>query len=134
MVEIKGEKQADCLYFDNSNDKVYKMVNGTFYHDETSYEVIRILENARDPKRIYHLKHVPYRLKISFGDTKTGKAWGDVETGYIGRSTGTIKIPLIINNQKSTGGPALLDHCIVKIEYANKKDGGVLYQHPNYQE
>ena len=35
-------------------------------------------------------------------------------------------------NKRSRVGGHILDLCIVKISYANKKDGGVLYQHPLY--
>ena len=50
--------------------------------------------------------------------------------GYIGRSTGSQKIPLLIYNTRSMGGDHILDHCIVKIATAVGKH--VLYQHPKY--
>jgi hypothetical protein len=48
--------------------------------------------------------------------------------GTIGRSTGTIKIPLLINNSRSFGGPGLLDDCIIKITVDKK----TVYSHPLY--
>jgi hypothetical protein len=103
----------------------YTEVNGTFYHADTSKDIINYLEV---------IKAKGFRVRFHWGDTKTGKDWGDTYDvcGTIGRSTGTIKIPLLINNARSMGGGALLDDCIVKITYANKKEGGVLYQHPKY--
>ena len=71
------------------------------------------------------------RLCIHYGDVVTGKAWGDIETGRIGRSGGSIKIPLVIHNRRAMGGGALLDHCIVKIETAAGKLP--VYVHPTYK-
>lgn len=48
--------------------------------------------------------------------------------GYVSRSCGNFKIPLLINNSRSIGGPSILDGNIVKITI----DKVVVYQHPNY--
>lgn len=107
-------------------------VQGTTYHDDTPQEVIRILECARLAK--FALYGQPYRLRLFYGDAKTGQAWGDVETGYIGRSMGPVRIPIVRYNCLSVGGPGILDNCIVRIEKARKEHGQtvVLYQHPGY--
>jgi hypothetical protein len=101
----------------------YNIVNGTSYHTNTRSNIINILEQARTNHTHLHLY---------YGDTITGEDWHDQfgNTGYIGRSTGTYKIPLMIYNNRSTGGPGILDHCIVKIE--TTKGHKVLYQHTNY--
>jgi hypothetical protein len=109
----------------NDVEKEYTEVDGTFYDSRTPLAVARILERFRINRM---------RLKIHHGDSETGLAWGDSESGRIGRSTGPVKIPLLVKNSRSMGGGAILDHCIVKIEYANKKNGGTLYQHPKYHE
>jgi hypothetical protein len=103
----------------------YQTVNGTSYNEKTNKKVIEILERARKEG---------LRLKFAFGDTITGRDWEETHgvTGYIGRSSGNIKVPILLNNRRSLGGAALLDHCIIKIEYANKKRGGILYMHPDY--
>jgi hypothetical protein len=87
----------------------YKVVNGTSYHDETPDEVVRVLENARANRT---------RIVLDYGDVKTGESWGEVYdiAGYIGRSTGSIKVPLLIHNARSMGGGAILDHCIISIK------------------
>ena len=102
-----------------------KTINGTSYHDETPDDVIAILEKARLNRT---------RLHVSLGDTLTGKDWlEEFEThGYIGRSMGPVKVPLIIANRRSTGGGAILDHCIVRIR--TSQGGRVLYQHPEYHQ
>lgn len=103
----------------------YRIVNGTAFHVDTPPEVVSILENNLSNRRAE-------RLNFHFGDRETGRAWGDIDTGYVGRSTGRIKIPLVVYNARSLGGPALLDHCIVKITTARGKR--VLYEHPHYHE
>lgn len=86
----------------------YQEVNNTFYHEETPKQVIDILESARKNGT---------RLLFDFGDTKTGKSWGETFDirGTIGRSTGNMKIPLLIRTKRSLGGGGLLDNCILKI-------------------
>lgn len=106
----------------------YWVHNGTSYNIETPAEVIEVLEEYR----AHHVRRDPRaRLVIHYGNGKTGQAWDDVSSGYIGRSTGTIKIPLLVHNRRSMGGPGLLDRCIVKIERARGKR--ILYEHPNYK-
>lgn len=102
--------------------KQYKVVNGTSFHTETPDAVCNIL--AR------YCGNWNQRVRIFLGDTKTGKDWFESydTIGYIGRSCGTVKIPLLIRNTRSMGGGAILDHCIVKITVDKK----TVYQHPNY--
>lgn len=126
MVKVIGNEAATSVYIDNNSNITYKVVNGTYYHEDTNDKIVNALEHARNSRK--------FRLKIYYGDTKTGRAWGDISVGYIGRSTGMVKIPLLIKNSRSMGGEGLLDHCIVKIEYANKKNGGVIYVNKNFHE
>jgi hypothetical protein len=100
------------------------VVDGTTYKGSAPRRVIEILEANR-------INRGP-RLRIWYGDAKTGAAWGDTEAGHVGRSTGSIKIPLVISKRTSMGGGGILDACIVRIEHASKARGGVLYQHPRF--
>ena len=106
------------------SEKQYNVVNGTSYDNRTPMEIILILENARKTRT---------RLLFDWGDQNSGKSWGEVNDlrGYIGRSTGPVKIPLLIKTSRSLGGGAILDHCIVKI--SESKGGRVLWKHKNYQ-
>ena len=72
-------------------------------------------------------------MVLDYGDTETGQSWRETFDirGSIGRSTGSIKIPLLIKTSRSLGGGAVLDHCLVKITDANTKK--ILYIHPNYK-
>ena len=99
------------------------LINGTDYDNRTPEAVANILESSR------LLRH---RIRIFYGDRETGRDWGEENdvTGYVGRSTGASKIPLLVHNSRSYGGGALLDHCIVKIMDTHTKR--VLYSHPTY--
>ena len=106
--------------------KEYKTINGTSFDVRTPDEVVAILENARQNRT---------RLHVSLGETggpEAGKDWleENMVHGFIGRSTGSIKIPLLIHNRRSLGGPGLLDHCIVRIRTSS--GGRILWQHPDY--
>jgi len=106
------------------------IVNGTTYHSDTDPRVIEILEDARQARLSDHY----CRLRISYGDPHTGKPWGNIDLGgysdlgYIGRSSGTIKVPLMLPLRSSRGGGAILDHKIVRIEHSSRRAGGVLYE------
>ena len=86
----------------------YVVKNDTYYSEGTSPDMVNILERLRNEKK---------RVTFRFGDPKTGKDWGEDNdiTGRIGRSTGQIKIPLLIHNRRSMGGGGLLSANIVKI-------------------
>lgn len=103
----------------------YKLINGTSYHTETPQPVINVLENAKANKT---------RLRIYFGDISTGKCWNEQHDifGYIGRSTGSVKIPLLIPKKNSYGGGGLSDNCIIKIKESKGKN--VLYQAANFKQ
>jgi hypothetical protein len=103
---------------------------GTHYHQDTTKEVISILDaSIRRQDRVN-------RLRLVYGDTKTGKSWEEIYdvSGYISRSMGPVQVPILLNNIRSHGGGAILDHCIIAIRYANRKTGnGYLYRHPLYK-
>ena len=101
------------------------MNDATTYHAETPESLRQLLERIRLNK---------WRVRFYWGDAETGRDWGEQYdiTGRLGRSMGPCKVPILLHNSRSLGGGAILDHCIVKIEFANKRDGGTLYIHPSY--
>ena len=105
------------------NEIKYLKVGETSYYSETSQQVIDALENIREKD---------IRVRIFYGDIKTGRSWLDENDtdGYVGRSTGTVKIPLLIHNSRSMGGGAILDHCIIRI--IDTKTHRVLYTNPKF--
>lgn len=70
------------------------------------------------------------RVRIWYGDTKTGVSWMDEydTTGTIGRSTGKQKIPLLVKNSRSNGGGGILCHCIIRIDVIGSRR--TIYRHP----
>jgi len=102
-----------------------QIVNNVEFSKETPKEVIKVILDAMESR---------IRIRVDYGNTKTGKSWNEIYdvTGYVGRSTGTVKIPLLVHNSRSYGGGGILDGSIIKIEYSNKNNGGVLYQHKKY--
>ena len=108
---------------DSNGIEYKKMSSGTCYHSRTDEKVINVLETLISNRK---------RIRLWYGEN--GKSWNEEHDimGYIGRSTGSIKIPLLINNSRSLGGGSVLDHCIVKI--TDTKTKRVLYQHPNFKQ
>ena len=95
---------------------VYKVCDGTYYHRDTDDRVIEILEMYR-ARRLHPKTNHLARLIITYGDPRTCKPFEDKpERGTIGRSTGTVPIPLLIKTKRSFGGAALLTDCIIKIQ------------------
>jgi len=101
--------------------KYARLPSGTCYHQETPNQVIRILEK---------LQNSGAEVRIFYGDTQTGQSWHDEfdVVGRIGRSTGNIKIPLLVP-KGDCGGPGLLDHCIIRIDSREE----TLYQHKKFR-
>lgn len=99
----------------------YIEVNGTCYRYGTPERVITSLEGARKNN---------WRVKIDYGNVQTGKSWNETSgvSGYISRSTGCIKIPILVFNKRSYGGGGILTHDILSIKFSNKKEGGYLYK------
>ena len=95
--------------------------SGTYYHHDMPRAVIIALESARASGR---------RVRIFTGDQETGKCWDDEfdVVGRVSHSMGPIKIPLLIANTRSHGGPAILDQCVIGVQSA---PGIWLYRHPS---
>lgn len=129
LVERLGERVTLAINglltdFTTKEVKAYKVHDNTYYHADTNADVLEVLESCRINRT---------RIILDYGDTQTGKSWGEVYDvcGYVGRSTGNKKIPILVFNRRSFGGGAILSHCIVRI--TTSKGKRVLYQHPTYQ-
>jgi hypothetical protein len=105
-------------------EKQYQVVNGMAFDTRTPHKVCEVLSSLAN--------HQPReRVRLWVGDTETGKPWAEEYDvmGYIGRRTGAYKIPLMVNNARSIGGGAILDHCVLKIT----RGGVTLYQADNFK-
>ena len=91
------------------------------FNNETSDKVKECLEHCYNSK---------LRIRIWYGDTKTGLSWLEEYNtmGTIGRSTGQQKIPLLIKNSRSSGGGGILTSCVVRIDDIGSKH--TIYEHP----
>jgi len=91
-----------------------KTVNNTSYHIDTNDKVIEVLERCRMNNT---------RIVIDYGNVETKESWNEVNdiSGYIGRSTGSVKIPLLVYNNRSIGGSGILSHCILSIKESKGK-------------
>lgn len=96
----------------------------THYEPDTPAAVREILERYRRNGK---------QLRLFQGDTKTGRAWQEEfdVVGRISRSTGPLKVPLLVATGEDGGG-AILTHCIVRILDVDTKRE--LYRHPTYSE
>lgn len=95
---------------------------GTWFDFETPTKVRTILE---------HYRKDGGQLRIFYGNRKTGRCWMEENDviGRIGRSTGIMQIPLLIEAGEC-GGPGILDSSIVRIIDADTREE--LYRHKNY--
>lgn len=82
-------------------------------------------------KLINRLIHSGETVRIFHGDRKTGRSWMEENDviGRVGRSTGTLKIPLLVSEQDNYGG-ALLEDSIIRVIRCS--DGKNLYRHPGF--
>lgn len=72
------------------------------------------------------------RVRIWLGDPETGKCWNEAYdvAGYVGRSTGEKKVPLLLHDKRSMGGGAILTQNIIRVDWT---DGtGTIYKHPKF--
>lgn len=120
--ESKAQKTLSVIR-ESEGDAKYQFVNGTAYHKDTPKAVVDALEKARQNGS---------RVRIWYGDKKTGKSWHEEwdTIGTIGRSNGTIKIPILLKSARSSGGGGLLDDSIVRLAVGGKD----VYRHPKYKD
>jgi hypothetical protein len=108
--------------YPNGNVIQYAQVSsGTCFHRETPDKLIHLLEKLRREQ---------IEVRVFYGDTQTGQSWLDEQDviGRIGRSTGTLKIPLLVAAGEMSGG-GLLDHCMIRMDSRQ----GTLYRHPKFR-
>ena len=113
------------VFFSRNTDHIkYKEVGGMSFHESTSNACCKALVKARTED---------IRVKLYQGDIATGIPWAEEwdTIGWIGRSTGQRKIPLMITGKRSSGGGGVLDHCLLAIK--SMDNGEYLYKAKNYK-
>jgi len=102
---------------------------GTSYNENTADDVIAVLEKCMADKT---------RVSIIYGSTSgadIGQAWGYDESpsrdiGYVSRSNGSTKVPIIQYSKRSRGAVQIGDEHILEIKTTRGRQ--VLYRHPMY--
>lgn len=91
----------------------------TYFDPCTSLELAKVLEGCRKSKR---------KVRLVLGDTATGEVWLDEYdvVGTIGRSAGSLKMPLLIEDWESGGG-AILTACVLAV--IDWQSGRWLFRH-----
>jgi len=89
------------------NEKQYKVLDNTYFHLDTPDNLCAL---------ICELISKEIKIKVFLGDPKTGENWNEEHDtiGTIGKSTGTIKRPLLVPI-RAYGGSALMTDRVVAI-------------------
>lgn len=95
----------------------------TYFDPGTSLELAKVLEACRKSNR---------KVRLVLGDTCTGESWLDENdvVGTIGRSAGSLKVPLLIEDDESGGG-AILTACVLAV--IDRQNGRWLFRHAAYK-
>lgn len=101
------------------------LAHGMSFNEGTNEKVMQVLSTAQKDRR---------RVRVWYGDVLTGRSWDEENDvcGYVGKSNGIVKVPLLINNSSSMGGGVILTEHIVKIVDTQSKF--VYYQHENFSQ
>lgn len=140
-MKVKGlEKWGDSLIenkLDNGNTIYYVEKNGMYFEvgiflrRENKLEVYN---NVNDSLMTILLNSYAYhfRIRIWYGDPETGRSWNEEYNtmGRIGRTTGNIKIPILVKNSRSWGGGDVLVGSIIRID--DIEDKRTLWKVPNF--
>ncbi len=105
-----------------------KTVIGQFedlYFDRNTDEDVAIVLN-----RLYRSKR---RVKIYYGDKESGRNWNEVFDvfGYVGRTWGTKKAPILVYSKRSYGGGLISTGSILAIRESSI-NGSFLYEHSKF--
>lgn len=97
--------------------------NQTFFEFGTDPTVKKVIEN---------LMHKDEMIRLMVGDPETGvDSCSEFEVvGFVGRSCGSMKVPLISEPGENFGGPISTSRVL---RILRVRDGKELYRHPKYQ-
>lgn len=100
-----------------------RLTRQTYFEPGTDPKAARALEACRREQST---------VRLVLGDTASGRCWlGEYDVvGRIGRSTGALKVPLLIE-PGADGGGAILTSCLLRL--IDWKSGRDLYRHAAYR-
>ena len=140
-MKVEGlEKWGDSIVEDklsNGNTLYYVEREGMYFEvgiflgRENKLEVFDNVNEALMSLIIRAWKY-KFRVRIFYGDIHTGRSWNEEYDvmGTIGRTTGNIKIPILVHNKRSWGGGALLLSSVIRID--DIEDKRTLWKLPNF--
>lgn len=96
------------------------LASGTAVDERADPALVRALESAR-------IAHREYRVKLTFDDAGDP---GCSQSGYVGRTTGNLKELILCSNARSLGGDLISLDRVRRVEYANQRRGGVIWERP----
>mgnify|MGYP007069477802 CR=1 FL=1 len=133
MVYDIGDKSLDIASVKLKSGEEKRLAAGVYYHKDTSGEVIRALTAAREKKlrvRLFY-GYSGWEPTVKAAPEKLGLCWMDEydTIGTIGASMGPVKVPLLIASSRSSGGPAILEHCVIRIDVNIDGEKKTVYQH-----
>ena len=80
-------------------NKDYKVVDGTSYLNDAPDGLVQVLEKARK-------NHT--RICLSYGSD-------EIRSGYVARTCGDIKVPILLHNSRSLGGDCIIETLITEV-------------------
>lgn len=126
-MKIKGlEKWGDKVLeskLDNGNT-LYYVERGGMYFDVGIYlgkeKRLEVYDRVNESLMMVICSACTYhsRVRIWYGDRDSGRSWNEEYdvVGRIGRTTGKIKIPILVYNSRCYGGPAISVGSIIRID------------------
>ena len=120
---------GNTLYYVEKEGMYFEV--GIFLGDKNKLEVFDNVNEALMSLIIRAWKY-KFRIRVFYGDIHTGRSWNeDYDVmGTIGRTTGNIKIPILVHNKRSWGGGALLLSSVIRID--DIEDKKTLWKLPNF--
>ena len=135
-LEKWGEEVIPMKLF-NDNTLYYVERNGMYFEVGIKLKdsnEIESFDNVGDSMMRVLLNAYTYnfRIRIWHGDRNTGKSWNEEYdvTGTVGKSSGNLKIPLLMRTKRSHFGGALLLSSIIRID--DIEDKRTLWKLPNF--
>lgn len=83
----------------------FKVVDGTSYCSDTPDSLVQALERARLSRT---------RIRVTYSE-------GNSHSGYVGRTTGQVKVPILVHNSRSLGGTLITECCVLEVRTSRGK-------------
>lgn len=120
---------GNIIYYVEKNGMYFEV--GIFLGRENKLKVYKNVNNSLMNILLNSFAY-RFRIRIWYGDQETGRSWNEQydTMGRIGRTTGNIKIPILVKNSRSWGGEVVLVGSIIRIDAI--EDKRTLWEVPNF--